>query len=1583
MMISFHEHVLDRLNAHLDRTLSPADSAAVARHCNRCALCREALDQLVAARKGDYSGALSRLSSFFWMILAMTAVVLAGIHVHYMTLKPSPYDLRVLGQTEWLPDTDASIHLRLLRHDGRLEQGVPVTVELTDQRPTAGRRVQLANVTTGEHGLAVARFRLPDWPDGPYQLQVNASPRAAPGPETLSRTVTLKHSWRLMASTDKPVYQPGQVIHMRGLALRRPDLKPVAGQVMAFSVTDPRGNVVFRDGRPTSRFGIGSADCPLAGELIEGNYHVDCRVDETTSRATVEVRRYVLPRFEVALALDRAHYQPGQTIKGRVQADYVFGKPVSDGSVTVTLASTDLPPKSLQTLEVRTDAGGAAAFEVVLPETLIGREQDGGPARVAVTATVRDPGGQTRGRTESIVVAAQPIRIEVIPEAGSLVKGLPNTIHLLTTTLDGRPARTQLTVSGSGLDLKLRASELGVASFELDPRADIVSLNIQAEDRQGRTGRRQVELKSGALDGGYLVRTDKAVYDGGEPVRVTVLASGVEPVFLDLIKGGQTVLSESVKIAQGRGERPIDLPPELFGTVVLYAYRDGPDGLPVRQSRVIYIRPTRALSIKMTTDRPEYRPGERVSLAFAMTDEHGKPAPGAISLAAVDEAVFGVLDSRPGRDRSFFTLEPELLKPVYEIEDWSPDEAEAGALVRAATPAERVQLEQALFARTARGPENMTRSIGGTPGNDAEIESSLRVLDRPDWEQLADYAQLPAELIAQLRKASGPHSLAFSSYPDKHRKIESVQRTAYNILGIAWVALILTALVGGLICAMRRTVTLIEIVVIVFILGVLVALMLPAVQSAREAARRAQAVNDLKQMGLAAAAKMEGGQMEPVRVRQNFPETLIWRPELITDDQGHARLDADLADSITTWRVSLGAVSAEGSLGAAQAAIRVFQPFFVDLDLPPALTRGDEIGIPIVVSNYLDKPQTVAIVLADAPWFERLEESAERSVELKPSEVRSVHFRIRAKAVGHHDIQVTARGSERGVADAVRRAIEVVPNGHRVERLASGTLQRPAEVDLDSTKDAIPGSVQAIVKIYPSSFSQLVEGQDAIFQLPYGCFEQASSTTYPNVLALDYLRRIGKSAPEIDAKARQYIHLGYQRLVSFEIKGGGFDWFGYPPANRTLTAYGLLEFQDMAKVHDVDPNLIARTRQWLLDQQKPDGSWEPEGHSFHGGPAESSSSQARARLSTTAYIAGCVFSGHAGDLKARMTLAYLQGHADAARDDPYVLALVANALLAIDPDGVAARPYLDWLESLRQTSTDGKLAWWGPADSAPSWSRHTLFFGAGASRRIETTALASLALLNAGRSPESVRGALAWLVAQKDGRGTWGSTQATVLALKTLLAGTGKPLGSDKPRRIAILLDGEIIQELAIPADQADVMRQVDLSGRIASAPGTHRLKIEDRSGTDSGYQVVFRYHEPDKIEHPDGGPLTIHLDYDRTAIAVDETVTAVASVVNNRPEPAPMVILDLPIPAGFAIEADDLAGRVKAGSIAKFQLSARNAIVYLRNLSSGVPFMLRYRLKAAMPVKLTVPSARAYEYYDPAREASSPTVKLTVSGKS
>lgn len=171
-------------------------------------------------------------------------------------------------------------------------------------------------------------------------------------------------------------------------------------------------------------------------------------------------------------------------------------------------------------------------------------------------------------------------------------------------------------------------------------------------------------------------------------------------------------------------------------------------------------------------------------------------------------------------------------------------------------------------------------------------------------------------------------------------------------------------------------------------------------------------------------------------------------------------------------------------------------------------------------------------------------------------------------------------------ADVVVREIEVVPDGREQTIAFNGRLETSIEHAVSFPPNAIPDAGRIFVRLYPGPLSQIVEGMDAIVRMPSGCFEQTSSATYPNVLALDYMKRTKQQTPEVHAKATGFIGAGYQRLLTFEVPGGGFSWFGQAPANKILTAYGLMEFSDMAKAYEIDARVVQRTQQWLATQQQ-------------------------------------------------------------------------------------------------------------------------------------------------------------------------------------------------------------------------------------------------------------------------------------------------------------------------------------------------------------------------------------------------------------
>ena len=108
--------------------------------------------------------------------------------------------------------------------------------------------------------------------------------------------------------------------------------------------------------------------------------------------------------------------------------------------------------------------------------------------------------------------------------------------------------------------------------------------------------------------------------------------------------------------------------------------------------------------------------------------------------------------------------------------------------------------------------------------------------------------------------------------------------------------------------------------------------------------------------------------------------------------------------------------------------------------------------------------------------------------------------------------------------------------------------------------------------------------------------EQTSSAAYPNVLVADYVKKARVASPQILMTAENYLNVGYQKLLTFERPGGGFDWWGNGEPLVWLSAYGLQEFNDMAKVYPIDKGVITRTQAWLMKQQDKDGTWSKIGH---------------------------------------------------------------------------------------------------------------------------------------------------------------------------------------------------------------------------------------------------------------------------------------------------------------------------------------------------------------------------------------------------
>jgi MFS family permease len=1639
------------------------------------------------------------------ILLIATGLFVSYVQVGLLPKQVSQHETIVLGQNRMVPGSQAA--LRVLVRDSRDGSGLAdAEVKIGIQPVAGGALLNLYTGKTDKSGTANISFAVPKEADLDQILVVQTN--SSLGSDRLEQQVSLARDYRILLTTDKPIYQPGQMIHLRALALSTFDMVPAGERELLIVIADGKGNKVFRKTVRTSEYGVAATDFQLASEVNSGNYKISAVMDNTTSEKTVTVEPYVLPKYAVKMDLEKDYYTPGERVKGSLQVDYFFGKPVSQGRILLEGFTYDVERTVVVNLQGATDAQGHFEFEFDLPEYIAGTDLEQGLGRFYLQAMVTDQAEHTEVSNTSIAVASKSLVVEAIPEGGVFRQGVDNILYVMTSYPDGRPADTKLVVTFPNENKTLEAStgEFGITEVHITPSTVWQKTTIAASDRNGNQTVQDFYFEGQYSSESVLLRLEKPVYVIGDTMNLMVLTSARQgTVYVDIVREGQTISTRSLESKNGVALAAVDISPDMFGTLEIHAYKLLQGGEIARDTRLVVVNRPDDLLVDIKPGQEIYKPGDDGVLNIHV--QGGANLTGvqsAVGLAIVDESVFALAQQDPGFAKLYFLLEQQILTPRYDLHGLGVPELMTGV------PSNNPKFNEALneSAQASLSAANPVMGVAFSLQANSYDEAMSRVYQQQTKGYqtifligLAGFVIIPVvlailmsvilvrarllgrsillgvgllvglfvlfSLIGLIASGYTPYSF-FDPLGQFLNILFSGAEGGVGIWGllllavIAFIALVVT-------CIRRKEASLgwglfLIVVQAVFVIVIALSgsrgvntssdewlavvaigafLLMPVVLLVRSAGyfwqkrfvsglsmlmlvffvlfgsfgllavggvsgnmAAAPGVRMDKEMGLveqavpmmAAATQVAsvddmaakgGGEStttaQPPRLRQYFPETMLWLPDAITDADGRLQVNFPIADSITTWRVSALVSSRDGRLGEMDVPMRVFQDYFIDLDLPQSLTVGDEVAVPVGVFNYLAEPQTVKLELEQAAWFELVGPGVQE-MSIAANDISVVYFRIKATAFGAQPFKVTAYGSK--MSDAILKNVRVYPNGKPIDLSSSGRIMVDEAIieKVYIPADAIAGTQKLMVKIYPGVLSQVVEGLDSILRMPNGCFEQTSSSTYPNVLVLDYLKMSGQSSPETEMKAEEYINLGYQRLLTFEVVGGGFSLFGDVPADRMLTAYGLQEFADMSRVFPVDDDVLKRSANWLFSQQENDGSWQNDRGLVH----ESTwSALGNDRLPVTAYIAWSLvdagFSDQAGTQKA---LDYVRENQNQATD-AYVLALVTNALVSADLKSGSGMDsstlaLLERLAGMAKQSGGGA-----------EWSSGVATFtgSEGVTGSIETTALAALAFLRSDTHPEMANAALTAILKSKDSYGTWYSTQATVLSLKALIESM-RAGAEDVDADITITLNDGQTRKVSVDKANFDVVQLVQFDDINLGRENVVQVKASGKGNL--MYQVVGSYYLPwDTLaKYPDVAPaqdaVTIQVGYDRTQLAVNDTVQVSVSVaLNVGGSQVDAVLIDLGLPPGFSVEAEDLRVLVDkynemptdypGARIERFELTGRQIIIYITHLKNGEPMQFNYRLRARFPLAVQTPASNAYDYYNPEVSGETPPQLLVV----
>ncbi|XP_067663567.1 CD109 antigen-like [Haliotis asinina] len=662
----------------------------------------------------------------------------------------------------------------------------------------------------------------------------------------------------------------------------------------------------------------------------------------------------------------------------------------------------------------------------------------------------------------------------------------------------------------------------------------------------------------------------------------------------------------------------------------------------------------------------------------------------------------------------------------------------------------------------------------------------------------------------------------------------------------------------------------------------------------------------------------ESGQSTPLkkveRVREIFPETWLWVNTTVGLD-GRASIQTTVPDTITSWVASAFAISPRSGLGVSptSAKLRVFRSFFVSLNLPLSVVRGEQVVVQASVFNYLPRVQDVTVTLKPSSGFQSVvigsngentfnSDPQRQRYLVRPGEAKAVYFPITASVIGDVDIEVSAQTAT--AADAVKRQLRVKAEGIQKEQntpiLVDLTSEDSFETQLSvsSPPGLVSGSERVRLTVTGDLLGPSLDGMENLLSLPTGCGEQNMLKFAPNIYIANYLMATKQMTSALEERIKTFLEVGYQRQLSYQRNDGSFSTFGErdEAGSIWLTSFVVKSLYQARRYIYVDNSTIDKALNFLAHMQRSDGSFVEPGRiidkQLQGTKGSGPSLTAYvliALVETSGHNGSRVNSSRLEDMQQK-AVGYL-GRQSFKHMAEYPLAVSTYALSKAG-SRLSGRAFSQLKKEMN--SKDGLKYW--VVNNDPDKNKGEKKPGP---IDILTTSYGLMTFVSRNKLKAGM-GIMRWLSSQRNPRGGFMSSQDTTVALEalTLFMVDARPDNYNVRLRLTA---GNEVRTVTVNNENALVLQSIDLS----SIPSVLKISAEGR-----GFAVVELglFYNVDSV----GSDSDV---FDVSTVLLDDTIngfTLMTCSKHHQEGSSGMCVQTIQIPSGFTADlssAGNIAG--------------------------------------------------------------------------